>query len=50
MPPVSRKQARLMRAVASGSARRGGLSRAEAQEFVEGHPTKKLPERKKGRK
>lgn len=36
-----------MRAVASGRLKKKGLSREEAEEYVEGHPTKKLPERKK---
>lgn len=46
-PPVSRKQAKFMRAVAGGEARDKpeGLSRREAQEYVGGHPTKHLPER-----
>lgn len=46
MPPVSRKQARLMRAVASGSVKKKGLSKKDAAEFVTGHSTRKLPERK----
>lgn len=47
MPPKSKAQARLMRAIASGHAREKpeGLSRREAQEMVEGHPTRGLPER-----
>ena len=46
-PPVSKKQARFMRAVASGDVhdKPQGLSRREAEEYVEGHPTKHLPER-----
>lgn len=48
MPPKSRAQARLMRAVCAGRVRRKpkGLSRAEACEYVKGHPTKRLPEHK----
>ena len=48
MPPASKKQARFMRAVASGNARKkpSGLSRAEASEFVSGYSTKGLPEKK----
>lgn len=46
-PPVSKKQARFMRAVASGDVhdKPQGLSRREAEEYVEGHPTNSLPER-----
>lgn len=47
MPPRSKAQARLMRAVASGSAKVPGLSKAEAKEYVAGTPTKNLPERVK---
>ncbi len=47
MPPKSQAQARFLRAVASGAIKKKGLSKAEAQEYVAGHPTKKLPERKK---
>ncbi len=47
MPPKSKAQARLMRAVASGDAKVKGLSRKEAREYVEGHDTRNLPERKK---
>jgi hypothetical protein len=35
-----------MRAVASGSIKRKGLSKAEAAEYVSGHSTKRLPEHK----
>ena len=49
MPPKSKSQARFMRAVASGDIKRSGLSKKEALEYVSGHPTKKLPERKKKR-
>ena len=47
MPPKSQKQARWFRAVASGDIKKKGLSRKTAKEFVEGHPTKRLPEKKK---
>jgi hypothetical protein len=54
MPPKSKRQARFMRAVASGKVRKKakGLTKKEAQEFVSGHPTKGLPEtaRKKKKK
>jgi hypothetical protein len=51
MPPKSKQQARFMRAVASGKAKAPGLSKAEAKEYVSGHPTKGLPEKaKKGKK
>jgi hypothetical protein len=36
-----------MRAVAAGDIKKKGLSKAEAKEYVEGHPTKHLPERKR---
>ena len=49
MPPKSKKQARFMRAVASGQVKKKGLSRSEAKEYVSGYPTKDLPE-KKGKK
>lgn len=45
MPPVSRKQAALFRAVAAGDTKLPGLSKEEAQEYVSGYPTKDLPER-----
>jgi len=44
MPPVSKKQARFMRAVASGKLKKPGLSANEAEEYVSGYPTKDLPE------
>lgn len=47
MLPKSKRQARFMRAVASGKVRKKGLSRKEAKEFVSGHSTKGLPERKR---
>ena len=46
MPPKSQKQARFFRAVASGSIKKKGLSKKEAREYVEGHPTKHLPRKK----
>lgn len=45
MPPKSKAQAKFMRAVASGSIKKPGLSRQEAEEYVSGYPTKQLPER-----
>lgn len=45
MPPVSKKQARFMRGVASGSIQAPGLSPEKAEEYVSGYPTKSLPER-----
>ena len=45
MPPVSKAQARFMRAVASGDAKAPGLSKSEAKEYVSGQSTKGLPER-----
>lgn len=45
MPPVSKAQARFMRAAASGDVKAPGLSREEASEYVSGHSTKGLPER-----
>lgn len=50
MPPRSQKQARFMRAVASGDIKKKGLSKKEAKEYVEGHPTKGLPKRKREKK
>ena len=47
MPPKSKAQSRFMRAVASGDIKKKGLSKKEAQEYVEGHKTKHLPKRKK---
>ena len=49
MPPKSKAQARLMRAVASGDIKRKGLSKVQAREYIDGHPIKRLPERKKPR-
>ena len=46
MPAKSKAQARFMRAVASGTVKKKGLSKKEAAEFVAGHPTRKLPEKK----
>ena len=46
MPPKSKAQARFMRAVASGSVKKKGLSRAQAKEYVSGHSTKGLPDKK----
>lgn len=45
MPAKSKAQARFMRAVESGSIKAPGLSKAKAAEFVEGVPTKNLPEK-----
>ena len=45
-PPKSKAQSRFMRAVASGDIKKKGLSRKTAQEYVEGHPTKRLPRKK----
>lgn len=50
MPPKSKAQARFMRAIASGSIKRKGLSKKEAAEYVSGYSTKHLPERKKRKK
>ena len=47
MPPVSKKQARWLRAVAAGDIKADGLTKKEAKEYVKGHPTKHLPEKKK---
>lgn len=47
MPPKSQAQARFMRAVASGSIKKKGLSKSEAREYVSGYPVKKLPKRKR---
>lgn len=44
MPPRSKAQARFMRAVASGDVKAPGLSKAKADEYVSGQPTKNLPE------
>lgn len=48
MPPVSKKQAAFFRAVASGKAKAGGMSKDKALEMVKGYPTKDLPEHSKG--
>jgi hypothetical protein len=45
MPPKSKAQAHFMRAVASGSVKAPGLSKAKAAEYVSGAPTKGLRER-----
>lgn len=45
MPPVSKAQARFMRAAASGDVKAPGLSKEEASEYVSGYKTKNLPER-----
>ena len=50
MPPKSQKQARWFRAVASGDIKKKGLSKKTAQEYVEGHPVKYLPEKKRKKK
>lgn len=47
MPAKSKAQARFMRAVSSGSAKKKGLSKEEAKEYVSGQSTKKLPEKVK---
>ena len=46
MPPKSKAQARLFRAVA-GSKDSAGIVAGGSQKYVSGYPTKKLPERKK---
>lgn len=43
MPPVSQKQARFFRAVASGKAKAGGMSPEKAKEMVSGYSTHDLP-------
>jgi len=50
MPPVSQAQRRLMHGIASGSIKpkKGGPSRAVAQEFAEADPGGKLPARAGG--
>jgi hypothetical protein len=45
MPAKSRSQFRFMQAVAHGSIKAPGLSRAEAAEYVAGQSPKGLPER-----
>lgn len=47
MPPKSKAQSRFMRAVASGSIKKKGLSKKEAKEFVSGYSLKRLPNRVK---
>lgn len=49
MPPVSKRQAAYMRAVAGGKTKKKGLSKTKAKEYVSGYPTKKLPNKKRGR-
>lgn len=49
MPPKSKTQARFMRAIASGSIKKKGLSRKAAKEYVSGYSTKGLPKKKKKR-
>jgi len=46
MPPKSKAQARFMRAIASGSIKKKGLSRTKAGEYVKGHSTRGLPSQK----
>jgi hypothetical protein len=50
MPATSKRQFRLMQAVAHGSAKVKGLSKAKAAEYVEGQSPKGLPEFSKPRK
>jgi hypothetical protein len=51
VPPKSKAQARLFRAVAAGKARKKtGLSRSKAREMVKGHRTRNLPARKRKRR
>ena len=47
MPVKSQAQAKYMRAVAAGSVKAKGLSKAQAKEFVAHQPTKNLPARAK---
>jgi hypothetical protein len=47
MPAKSKAQYRFMKAAAHGSIKSKGLSRREAQEYVEGQSPKGLPEKKK---
>lgn len=51
MPAKSKAQARFMRAAASNPKlrKKTGLTKAQAEEYVKGKPTKGLPERKKKR-
>lgn len=50
MPVVSKAQARFMGAIASGSIKKKGLSRAKAKEFLLGVKVSKLPARIKKKK
>jgi hypothetical protein len=51
MPVESKAQLRFMAAVASGSIKKSGLSKAKAAEFISATPKgKKLPARKKVKK
>jgi len=43
MPAVSKKQFRFMQAVAHGSVKKKGLSKAKAAEYVAGQSPKGLP-------
>jgi hypothetical protein len=45
MPAVSKKQARFMGAVAGGSIKKPGLSKAQAKEYIKGQNMSKLPEK-----
>ena len=45
MPAKSKRQFRMMQAVAHGSAKVGGLSKGEAAEYVKGQSPKGLPEK-----
>ncbi len=45
MPPVSKAQARLMRAAAAGDVVGPGPSKSVAKEYVTGYSTKDLPKR-----
>lgn len=49
-PAKSIKQFRFMQAVANGSIKKKGLSKAEAKEYVSGQSPKGLPTRVKKRK
>jgi len=44
MPAKSKKQFRLMQAVASGDAKLPGLSKEQAAEYISGQTSKLLPE------
>ena len=50
MPPTSRKQAALFRAVESGSVKLSGMTKKKAHEMVSGYPTKDLPKTAKPKK